>query len=63
MKLGEKDNKKMIKTKQIIKINQIWYKNKSKSNVKRWIWKRNSIRKGIKKEMDEIENKIQLGKG
>ena len=35
MKLGEKDNKKMIKTKQIIKINQIWYKNKSKSNVKR----------------------------
>ena len=41
----------MIKTKQIVikKENQIWYKNKSKSNVKGWIWKRNSIRKRIKK--------------
>jgi hypothetical protein len=41
----------MIKRKQIVikKENQIWYKNKLKSNVKGWIWKQNSIRKRIKK--------------
>ena len=35
----------MIKRKQIVikKENQIWYKNKLKSNVKGWIWKQNSI--------------------
>jgi len=51
MKLKEKKSNK----ERINKINSnkkkrewIWHKNKSKSNVERWNWKQNSIRKKIK---------------
>ena len=32
--------------------NQIWHKNKLKSNTKEWNWKQNSIWKRIKKEIN-----------
>jgi hypothetical protein len=51
--LGEKKgNKKRIQNKtnnNKKKEDQIWYKNKSKSNVEEWYEKQNSIRKMINK--------------
>jgi hypothetical protein len=50
--LKNKCNKKRCKTIKNNKKNKeyIWYKINLKSNIKRWNWKQNSIRKRIKKQ-------------
>jgi len=52
MKLSKKINQKMIQNKTNNNQkdeNQIWNKNKLKSDVDGWSWKQNSIKKMIKK--------------
>jgi len=55
MKLGGKIKKKDLKQKKNSNKkngDQIWHKNKLKSNVKGWNWKQNRIRKMIKIERE-----------
>jgi len=52
MKISKKINPKMIQNKTNNNQNdenQIWNKNKLKSNVDGWSWKQNSIKKIVKK--------------
>jgi len=74
MKFEKRNAIKKIKKKTIIKNrDQIWCKNKLKSNNKEWNWKQNSNRKGFKKikrikikyknqirsnDQDKVEGKI-----
>ena len=60
MKFEKRNAIKKIKKKTIIKNrDQIWCKNKLKSNNKEWNWKQNSNRKGFKK-IKRIKSKLNI---